>query len=568
MHVKRRWSGALVAAGLAAVSITACSPPEDKVPSIGYSFDNNVDTYNARTVDGAASGARQAFTRVQVGFSYLGPEGDALSDNDIGTTAIVPGDTLTVQYTIAPAATYSDGAPMACDDLVLAWAANSGRFATDRPMFDAASTAGYSDIERIDCVPGAKEATVVFAAGRNYDNWRALFGATDLLPAHVAARAVGVANVVDPILGGDDEVVSRIADFWNTGWTLTPGAIDTSLLPSAGPYRVESYTVEDGLVLVANDAWWGIPPETEQVVVWPKGTDAAAKVADGSLDVIDQGAGALDAVGATEGFATTSQPSRGVEQLTFATQGVLAEASARRAVAACIPRSDLFDTLGHPGFEVAAAGLGAGVVDSRLVQPGTLEYPSVATVVGDRYQRSNLDQAGKELVGADESDLTVRVGYLGPDARRAEEVRRMAADCAAAGITVQDASSPEFTPSALRSGAVDAVLGNSGSLPGPSGSASGVVARYSLRTGTGLNVGGYSNARIDSIIDQLAVTEDPERVLALATEGEKILWNDMPSLPLYNEPRTTVVSDGMQDVVPNPTAAGAGWNMDRWVLLR
>nr|WP_042939630.1 ABC transporter substrate-binding protein [Rhodococcus sp. AW25M09] len=566
--MKRRWSGALVAAGLAAVSITACSPPEDKVPSIGYSFDNNVDTYNARTVDGAASGARQAFTRVQVGFSYLGPEGDALSDNDIGTTAIVPGDTLTVQYTIAPAATYSDGAPMACDDLVLAWAANSGRFATDRPMFDAASTAGYSDIERIDCVPGAKEATVVFAAGRNYDNWRALFGATDLLPAHVAARAVGVANVVDPILGGDDEVVSRIADFWNTGWTLTPGAIDTSLLPSAGPYRVESYTVEDGLVLVANDAWWGIPPETEQVVVWPKGTDAAAKVADGSLDVIDQGAGALDAVGATEGFATTSQPSRGVEQLTFATQGVLAEASARRAVAACIPRSDLFDTLGHPGFEVAAAGLGAGVVDSRLVQPGTLEYPSVATVVGDRYQRSNLDQAGKELVGADESDLTVRVGYLGPDARRAEEVRRMAADCAAAGITVQDASSPEFTPSALRSGAVDAVLGNSGSLPGPSGSASGVVARYSLRTGTGLNVGGYSNARIDSIIDQLAVTEDPERVLALATEGEKILWNDMPSLPLYNEPRTTVVSDGMQDVVPNPTAAGAGWNMDRWVLLR
>ena len=565
--MRRRWNAALVVAAVAAVSITACSTPEDKVPSIGYSFDNVVNTYNARTVEGAASGARQAFTRVQVGFSYLGPEGEALSDNDVGTTAIVPGDTLTVQYSIAAAATYSDGVPMACDDLVLAWAANSGAFATDRPMFDAASTAGYADIERIDCVPGAKEATVVFAPGRSYQNWRALFGATDLLPAHVAARAAGVPNVVDPILSRDDDVVSRIAEFWNTGWNLTPGSIDTSLLPSAGPYRVDSYTPEDGVVLVANEAWWGIPPETERVVIWPKGNEVAAKLADGSLDVLDHGAGAVD-LGPIEGFATSEEPSRGVEQLTFATEGVLAEASARRAVAACVPRSDLFDTVGHPGSEAPAAGLGSGLVDSRLVQLDTLEYPAVATVVGDRYRRSNLDQAGKELGTAGDSALTVRVGYRAPDMRRAQEVSRMAADCAAAGITVVDAGSPDFTPSALRGGAVDAVLGTSGSLPGPSGSAGGAVARYSLRTGNGLNFGGYSNGRIDSIVDQLAVTDDPERVLALATEGERILWNDMPSLPLYNEPRTTVVSDGMQDVVPNPTAAGAGWNMDRWVLLR
>ncbi|KQU29093.1 ABC transporter substrate-binding protein [Rhodococcus sp. Leaf233] len=567
MHVERRWSAALLAAGLAAASLTACSASEDKVPSIGYSFDNVVNNYNARTVDGAASGARQAFTRVQVGFSYLGPDGDALSDNDIGTVAVVPGDVLTLQYTIAPAAKYSDGAPMACDDLVLAWAANSGRFATDRPLFDAASTAGYSDISSIDCVPGSKDATVVFAPGRSYQNWRALFGATDLLPAHVAARAAGVPNVVDPIVAGDDGVVSRIADFWNTGWTLTPGSVDTSLLPSAGPYRVDSYTAEDGLVLVANDAWWGIPPETQRVVIWPKGTDVPAKINDGSLDVIDQGAGAND-LGSTEGFETVTEPSRGVEQLTFATQGALAEASARRAVAACIPRTDLFDTLGHPGFEAPPAGPGSSVVDSRLMQPDTLVYPSVAATVGDRYQRSDLDRAGKELAASGSSALTVRVGYLAPDARRAQLVSRMATDCAAAGITVEDASSPEFTPSALRAGAVDAVLGGAGSLPGPTGSASSVVARYSLRTGIGLNVGGYSNGRIDSIVDQLAVTDDPERVLALATEGENILWNDMPSLPLYSEPRTTVVSDGMQDVVANPTAAGAGWNMDRWVLLK
>lgn len=562
-----RPAAAVVAAAVTAGALAGCSSADDQVPSIGYAVDNSVTTYNAQTVDGAASGARQAFPRVQIGFSYLGPEGEALSDNDIGGAATVPGDVQSVKYTIAPQAIYSDGVPMTCDDLVLTWAANSGRFVSgenDLPLFDSASTAGYGDIENVDCTTGSKEATVTFRAGREYEGWRSLFGATELLPAHIVASRANVPNVVDPIQSGDLDAVQRIADFWNTGWNLTPDAIDISLLPSNGPYRIDSYTRDGGLVLVANDKWWGIPPETERIVVWPKGTDVNARADAGDVEVVDQGAGGdLPA----EGFERTDFPSHGVEQLAMATSGTLAPSAVRRAVASCVPRQELFDAVGHPGYDMAS-GIGGGIVDSRLLQPNTLLYGPVAATANNRYRVPDTGGAANELSAADIQSPTVRIGYLGPDPRRADIVARIAAACAPAGITVEDVSSPEFAPTALRSGAVDIVLGSTASASGPAGAASDEAARYSLHSRNGSNVGGYVNGRVDAIVDQLATTNSDAATLSIATEGENILWTEMPSLPLFNQPRTLASADGMSNVIANPTASGAGWNMDRWILHR
>ncbi|MDJ0395495.1 ABC transporter substrate-binding protein [Rhodococcus sp. G-MC3] len=557
---------AAVVATVGAGVLNGCSSPEDPVPSIGYAVDNTVPTYNAQTVAGAASGARQAFPRVQTGFSYLGPEGESLSDNDIGGVSVVPADVLTVAFMIAPQATYSDGVPMTCDDLVLTWAANSGRFVSgtdNQPLFDSASSAGYSDIDRVDCVSGSKDATVTFKAGRDYEGWRSLFGATDLLPAHVVSRAANVPDVVEPILAGDVAAVRRIADFWNTGWTLTPGAVDTSLLPSNGPYRVDSYTVDGGLVLVANDKWWGIPPETERVVIWPKGTDLAARADAGDLDIVDQGVGGT----LPDAFTATNFPSHGVEQLTFATSGSLSSSAARRAVALCTAREQLFEQYGHQGYD-RPNGIGADVVDSRLVQPNALIYGPVAGTASGRYRQADTPAAQAALKDASLGAVTVRIGYLAPDPRRASIVADIAAACSPAGITITDASSEDFGPEALRAGAVDAVLASTGSASGPSGAASDAAARYSLHSGIGSNVGGYANGRIDAIVDQLAVETSDATALSIATEGENILWNDMPSLPLFNQPRSLAVADGMSNVVANPTTSGAGWNMDRWILLR
>lgn len=556
------------AAGVLLVgSVSACSG-ENKVPSIGYAFDNAITTYNANTVEGASSGAAVAFPRVLTGPYYIGPVGQPLADTDYGTAKEVPGETLTVQYKLHPDAVYSDGVPTSCDDLVLEWAARSGRFTrggSQASLFDAADTAGYSDIDRVECQAGAKDATVVFRPGRRYLAWRTLFGATDLMPAHVLAKAVGVPDVVGAIASGNNEVIRRIAEFWNTGWQMTPEKLDLSLFPSSGPYRVESFSDDDGLVLVANDRWWGNKPSTGRIVLWPKNTDLKVKVAQKAVEVIDIGANSVDGLD-LPGFVSKNHPSRNTEQLILATGGIFEKADARKAFALCVPRRGLFDQVGHPDYS-SKQGLGSDVLNSRIVAQDELIYSAVA-VGGNRYPGNDAPGASAALARADLADLTVRVGYLGPDARRAKEVTMLAGACKSAGINVVDAGSARFTVQALRDGKADAVLAGTAGAAGAGGTLDGVDARYALKTTSGADLGKYSSGRYNTLVDQLATDDSVNVRLNASAEAETLLWNDIPSIPLFDQPRTIAFGDGMQNTVANPNKSGSGWNMDRWILKR
>src|SRR3954467_13621372 len=129
-----RRSGAVAAVllvgGAAALSSCSNSPAD----SIDYAVDGMLTTYNTNTVAGAASGGPQAFARVLTGFNYHGPDGQIVSDRDFGSVAIVGRTPLGLDYQITDNAVFSEGKPVTCDDMVLAWAAQSGRF----PGFDAA----------------------------------------------------------------------------------------------------------------------------------------------------------------------------------------------------------------------------------------------------------------------------------------------------------------------------------------------------------------------------------------------------------------------------------------------
>ena len=171
---------AAVAAG-APFALTACSG--SAAEQVDYAVDGTLTTYNTNTVTGAASAGAQAFARVLTGFSYHGPDGQVVADHDFGTVSVVGREPLVLDYQIADNAVYSDGKPVTCDDMVLAWAAQSGRF----PGFDAASHAGYVDIAGIDCQPGQKKARVSFAPDRAVADYMQLFTATSMMPSHVIA---------------------------------------------------------------------------------------------------------------------------------------------------------------------------------------------------------------------------------------------------------------------------------------------------------------------------------------------------------------------------------------------
>ena len=312
------------------LGLSSCSgSPAD---AIDYAVDGTLVTYNTNTVAGAASAGPQAFARVLTGFSYHGPDGQIVGDHDFGTISVVGRAPLVLDYEISAGAVYSDGKPITCDDMVLAWASQSGRL----PGFDAANRAGYSDIASVDCAPGQKKARVTFAQDRGFVDFGQLFGATSMMPSHVISDELGI-DITTALLNNDGPAVERIARVWNNTWNLSSEDFDAKRFPSSGPFKIESVSKDGSVVLVANDKWWGAKPVTSRITVWPRGADIQDRINKRGYDVVDISAGSSGTLNLPDDYVRTDSPSAGIEQLIFAPRGPMAGPPARRALASCTP---------------------------------------------------------------------------------------------------------------------------------------------------------------------------------------------------------------------------------------
>jgi peptide/nickel transport system substrate-binding protein len=542
------------AVGLAAIltaafTLTACSG--SAASQITYVVDGGLATYNTNTVVGAASAGAQAFARTLIGFGYHGPDGQVVADHDFGTISVVGGSPLVLDYQIADNAVYSDGKPVTCDDLVLAWAAQSGRF----PGFDAATQAGYVDIANIECSPGQKKARVSFVPDRSVVDYTQLFTATSMMPSHVIADQLN-GDVTAALLNNNAGLVAQIAKLWNTTWDLKPGLKpdDLKRFPSSGPYKIQSVLDGGAVVLVANDRWWGPKPITKRITVSPQAPDIQDRVNNRSVDVVDVAAGSSGTLAPPDNYERSESPSAGIEQLIFAPQGPLAQSKARRAVALCTPR----DTIAHDA--------GVPIANSRL-SPATDDAVAQGDGAAEAGQFSKADPAAarKALDGA---PLTVRIAYQGPNARLAVTVGEITKSCAAAGITVANPTLDTSGPQAVKDGKIDVLLASTGGASGSGSTGSSAMDAYDLHSGNGNNLSGYANPQVDGIIGALAVSADTGERIRLLAESAAVLWGDMPTLPLFRQQRMLLKSKKMYAVSTNPTRWGAGWNMDRWALVQ
>ena len=543
---RRRTAVSLVAVltVLAPTVLAGCSA--DAAQQVNYAVDGVLSSYNTNTVAGAASAGPQAFARVLTGFSFHGPDGQVLSDGDFGSVSVVGREPLILDYQIADNAVYSDGKPLTCDDMVLTWAAHSGRF----PGFDAASRGGYLDIAGIECQPGTKKARVNYLPSRSVVDYAQLFTATSIMPSHVIGDALGV-DVTASIQSGDPVAVARIAEAWNTIWDLKVDS-DLTRFPSSGPFKIDSVLPEGAVTLVANDRWWGARPAIQRVTVWPRGIDVQDRINNGSFQVVDVADGSSGTLTTPDDYQRSDIPSGGIEQLIFAAAGPLAAPPARRALALCTPR------------EVIAANARQPVANARLNPVSDDAYSRLESgPLSDQYNPGNADAARVALEG---QTLSVRIGYRAPNPRLAATIGAITRSCGAAGIIVVDASSDVVGPQALRDGQLDALLASTGGATGSGSTGSSALDAYTLFAGNGNNLPGYSNPQIDGIISSLAVTTDPKEQARLLGDGAPILWVDMPTLPLYRQQRTVIAAKSMFAVQANPTKWGAGWNMDRWVV--
>lgn len=200
---------------LAVAGLVGCTDPEPVQPTddaVVVATSAPFVSLNGALPEGSAVGSRLVQGAVQDGFARLDPSGEVV-EGTLGTVEKVADSPLTVRYTIADGASWSDGTPVSPVDLLLEWAARSGRFdeagavqsaaaGDPSPTPSTSATGGAEDeVAAADVVRfGATSAVLVHASALPtidgstftlvYDtpvaDWRT---ALDLnLPAHVVGR--------------------------------------------------------------------------------------------------------------------------------------------------------------------------------------------------------------------------------------------------------------------------------------------------------------------------------------------------------------------------------------------
>ncbi len=509
----------------------------------------NIDTSAAAGQAGAGEVGAEVDARVFPQVFRLDPGLKPVLDTDLMDSAeLVDTDPQTIVYKIDPKAVWSDGVPISADDFVYNWQAQSGNPAlTDvggKP-YDVASTAGYDQIRSVTGSDGGKTVTVVF--DKPYADWESLFGAgKPIIPAHVARR-VG----------------------WNTGFDH----FDPKAEVSGGPYVVKSDAPGSQLVLARNPAYWGRPAHLDTIVF----RLVADPAQDAPLLENDQvqlvyppqpQAGPVGQVSPLPGVEADLGLGLDFQQLDFNERNpLLADPVVRRAMAKAIDRTQL--------VRQTADQLDSWVrvLDNRIYVNNQAGYQDNS---GGGYHHADLAAEAKLLDGdgfakgpngiwsRDGKPLEVRLGTpTGDDlALRTEQI--LQAQLQAGGIMVDLANDPpdKFLGTDLPSGDFDLALYARTASPFPSAS----QAIYASGPAGSQDYDGHSDPMVDTLLTTASGELNPGTATADYNRVDALLWKDMVTLPLYQEPTFIAYNHRYANIAANPTMSTPFWDCDTWGL--
>ncbi len=563
-------SGESSASGSAASSDAGGGGTADT--TITYAAEQEWYDYNNLSGAGNATANVTVVNQVMRNFWLIDDKGKYQEDKEFGTIEKLSDDPLTVKYTLNDNAVWSDGTPLGCADYLLTWASASGRYNKDGTinepgkapaeptfLFDAAATTGWNETEKPKCAEGDKSITLVY--NKPFVDWNAQMNA--FLPAHVAAKAAGTddAGLIKAVETDDIKTLTKIADFWNTGWTLdkAKGLPKASMIPSSGPYIVSAWDPGQSVTLVANDKWWGTPPKTKTVVMRFLDQDQqVSALQSGEVDVIQpqpnpdtnaQLAALGDQVKADFGSQFT------YEHMDLNTKTAFKDEKLREAFFKCAPRQQIVDNL------IVPANPEAKILDSLTVLNFQDGYDAAAAASGfQAYDQVDLEGAKAAYQASGEAPgKTIRIIHIDPNPRRTNEVALTKASCDQAGFNIQDTplSSDKFGP-ALDGGDYDVAL-----FAWAGSGLNGAVPPLYLSNG-GQNTSGWGNAELDQTLNTLAQTVDPEKVPPLLQATDQQMSKNFWSFPIFAFPGVTAYKPNITGVTNNATQTQATWNMQEW----
>jgi len=430
-------------------------------------------------------------------------DGDIVPDTEFLLDATMePGPPMVVTYQLNPEWTYNNGETVSVADFQAFWQANSGA----DEAFEVVSTEGYNQIVSVE--QGADEFEVVVTFESVYADWTALFGAV-------------------PHRDG-----TSTAEAWNEGW------LELSDQWLAGPFSFgELDEVQQTVELVPNANWWGDAPKLDRMLFRVIDSDAQPQAfANGEIDALDIGPdpdGYAIASGAPQADVRAGLGPSWRHITMNHTAGLIAELPVRTAIAQGLNRGEIAES------DLAGIPLTMQPLNNRILMANQGGYTDNAD--GFTYDpaaaRATLEADGW-VEGADgvyERDgerLTVSFTEIGTVPVSENEARQVQAQLADVGIEVEivTVSTDEWVDK-LVGGEFQMIAFTWVGSPYPF---AGVGQLYG--TGSDSNFGFSDIPDLDALVEPIGAELDPQARIDLANQADRVLWENMHTLPLYQRP--------------------------------
>jgi peptide/nickel transport system substrate-binding protein len=577
----KRLLAALLIAVFGVSFLSACSTEQGvisgtqlTIAQIGELNSINADVSSDLTT---AHNASELANLTTAKFFDLGPTGELIANEKLGTVEASGNMKLRVTYRLNDSAVWSDGVAIDATDLALSFAAASSLGGSNFYSIRRDSGLQFAKIASTPKV-GDKSLTLEYSSPvADYQTSLTLSVAAHTVAGKAFASADATAAktaAINAILNQDVASLDALAEAYRSGFDAWQGITDESLFVSSGAYRVAKVAGKTSVELLANSNYQnGHLPRAQTVTLkyFGDATAAIAAMSSGDVDIATAEDSGIASLGDILGLVSTIESPKlssvvksgaSTEQVifNFRNTGVFsternnqdpAQALAvRKAFLNLIPKNRIITGLSQ-NYSVVSS-------DSLVFSSGMNYYDSSVTENGlTEYLFQDVEKAS-ELMAATNLELPRKVRVVfDTDNPRAQVAWILLRERAlSAGFKLKDLSSQDPTQ-VLASGEFDVYIGARPVVSLPSENVFAITSSA---------IFGYTSTAVDAALEQLALAEDERDRGAALAKLDKLLVADAYGMPLYEVPSLLVYADRIKGFVPSAFADSATWGYQNWVV--
>ncbi|MGI5288264.1 ABC transporter family substrate-binding protein [Nonomuraea polychroma] len=424
-----------------------------------------------------------------------------------------------VTYTLNPKARWSDGRPITWADYQAQWQALNGRDSDYRIV----SSTGYQDIEKV--ARGKDDFEVVVTFVRPFADWKSLFG--PLLPA----------------------ATNRTPEAFNTSWL-------NKIPVTAGPFKFGGFDqTAKTITLVRDDAWWGERAKLDKIIFRASEQDSLiGAFSNGELDIIDVGPSAPDYARAKATAGAQVRQAAGPDFRHFTFNGsseLLRDRNVRQAIQLGINRQAIAQS------DLQGLSWPIALLNNHFfmnTQEGYQDNAGALGVYNPQRARQLLDAAGWKLNGTvrQKNGKTLDLRFVVPSGVQLSKSEGELAQSMLAQIgvklTIKAVPSDDFFTNYVIPGNFDITPFSYIGTPFPVSSSYGIYVNSADGKTWNANFGRTGSAAIDKAMSQAAQSLDPVQARAATNAADKLIWEEVNVLPLYQRPQMVATKATLANV--------------------